>query len=111
MMKRLTAAIAIALFAMSTLFATPAYAAGSMPTASVSPCGWGMCIWFDANDQRALMAGGGVALVAGLCKIGVPCLIAGITVAAATSYLMDNGVCRRGLGLRIAGGNKIFCRR
>lgn len=79
------------------------------PTLGAGPCGWGVCVFLNIVDQESLMAGANVALGAGLCMIGVPCILVGAVLASGYVYLNHYGWCKGQLGIRFAGSSGINC--
>ncbi|MFS0703455.1 hypothetical protein AB6N23_02925 [Cellulomonas sp. 179-A 9B4 NHS] len=70
--------------------------------------GWdtrGLYVSFNTTEQQAIAAGATAALAAAICFIPgvgtVACVVAGVVIAVATTFLVANGICRGGKHLRI----------
>lgn len=62
----------------------------------------GLYVELSYADQQALLAGGSAALAGALCLVfGPACLAAGAVLAAAFTYLSNNGLCGPGRSLRV----------
>jgi len=74
-------------------------------------CGFfSICVYLNRADQAALAAGGAVALGALICIVGTPavCVVAGIALAVAASYIGSYGFCPNELRVELLpwpGGN------
>ena len=80
------------------------------PTADVTTqvsaggCGWGrLCIYLTPSEQRAIYAGGGAAIAAGICAVTGPvgCGVAAVVVAVALSFINDKGICSYRLRVQV----------
>ncbi len=64
-----------------------------------------LCIYFNRTDQAAIIAGGSVAVAGAICAIPavgtIGCTAAAAVVAAAVTYLTDNGRCKGELRAQI----------
>lgn len=73
------------------------------PTISVGGCGFlKNCIYFNQQDQRAIIAGGIAAATGLVCLISGPaCVVAGVVAAVAFVYLSSRGICSNNRRLRV----------
>lgn len=78
-------------------FPVAAAPVGVQPQLAFGVDGIGPYISFNRIDQGALLSGGGAALATAICfipGIGIPaCIVAAGLTAAATAYLVANGIC------------------